>query len=37
MNDSFSWAHGSKCYEQLRVMDDMNDYGLWVKGSRCYE
>ena len=25
MNDSMSWAHGSKCYEQVKVMDDMND------------
>ena len=23
-----SWAQGSRCYEQLRVVDDMNDSGL---------
>ena len=37
IKDSRSWAQGSKCYEQLRVVVDMNDYGLWSQGSRCYE
>ena len=37
MTDSRSWAKGSKCYEQLRVMVDMNNFGLWSQGSRCYE
>ena len=27
MNDSMLSAQGSKCYEQLRVMDDMSDLG----------
>ena len=26
MNDSRSLAQDSRCYEQLKVMDDMNDY-----------
>ena len=25
MNDSESWAHGSKCYKQLKTMIDMNN------------
>ena len=25
INDYGSWVEGSKCYEQLRAMDDMND------------
>ena len=25
MNDSRSWAQGSKCNEQLRAVDDMNN------------
>ena len=28
MNDFRSWAHGSKCYEQLRVMDNLESYEL---------
>ena len=32
-----SWAQRSRCYEQLRVMVDMNYSRSWVKGSRCYE
>ena len=35
MNDSGSWAHGSKYYEQLKTVVDMNDLGLWAQGSRC--
>ena len=27
MNDSMFSDQGSRCYEQLRVMDDMNDLG----------
>ena len=27
----------SKCYEQLRAVDDMNDWWSHAKGSRCYE
>ena len=33
MNDSKSWAQGSRCYEQLKVVDDMNDSGSWAQGS----
>ena len=28
MNDFMSWAQGSKCYDQLRIVDDMNNFGL---------
>ena len=28
MNDSMSSAQGSSCYEQLRVMIDMNEFML---------
>ena len=28
MNDSMSWAQGSRCYEQLRAMDDINNSGF---------
>ena len=31
------WAKASRCYEQLRVVDDMNDFRSWDEGSRCYE
>ena len=27
MNDYRSWAQGSSCYEQHRVVVDMNDFG----------
>ena len=30
-------AQGSRCYEQLRAMYDMNNFGLWAQGSKCYE
>ena len=26
-----SWAQGSKCYEQLRTMVDMNDSRSWAE------
>ena len=26
-----------KCYEQHRLIVDMNDSGSWAQGSRCYE
>ena len=29
MNDSELWAQGSRCYEQLKVMDDMNSLGSY--------
>ena len=28
MNDYGLWAQGSRCYEQLKVVDDMNDSRL---------
>ena len=28
MNDSASWTQASRCYEQLKVVDDMDDSGL---------
>ena len=37
MNDSGSWAHKSKYYEQLKVMIDKNESGFWAQGCRCYE
>ena len=37
MNYSKSLAQGSSCYEQLRVVIDMNDFMLSAQGSRCYE
>ena len=37
MNHSGSYAHGSRCYEKIRVVDNMNNYGSWAKGSKCYE
>ena len=37
MNDSESWAQGSRCYEQLKVVVDMNNSNLWAQGSRFYE
>ena len=37
MNDSRSWAHGSRYYEQLKVVADLNNSRLWAQGSRCYE
>ena len=27
MNDSMWWAQGSRCYEQLKVVNDMNNLG----------
>ena len=30
MNDSESWDQGSKCYEQLRIVDDMSYSWLWA-------
>ena len=28
---------GSRCYEQFKVVVDMEDFGLWAQGSRSYE
>ena len=33
MNNSMSWAQGSKCYEQLKVVDDMNDTSSRAQAS----
>ena len=30
MNDSKSWAQSPKCYEKLKVVDDINNSGLWA-------
>ena len=37
MNDYGSWAKGSRCYKQLRVIDDMYDSESSTQGFRCYE
>ena len=31
------WAEGSRCYERLKVVVDMNDSESWGIGSRFYE
>ena len=37
MNDFDSWVEGSKCCEQLRVVDDMNYLRLWAQGFRFFK
>ena len=37
MKYSGSWAWGSRCYEQLKVVDDMNDSGSWAQATRFYD
>ena len=37
MNDSSSWAQGSKCYEQLKVVDLMNCSKSRAHNTLCYE
>ena len=37
MNDSRSWAQGSRYYEQLRFEVDTNDSRSCAQGFRCYE
>ena len=37
MNDSKSFAQGSKCYEQIKGVADIDDFGSWAQGSRWYE
>ena len=32
MSSSWSWVEVSKCYELVRIVDDMNDLGSWTKG-----
>ena len=34
MDDSVLWSQGSRCYEQLKVLDDMNDFRSWAQGLR---
>ena len=34
MDDSMSWAQGFRCYEQLKVLDDMNNFRSWAQGPR---
>ena len=31
------WAQGSRLYEQVKVVDDMNNSQSWAQGSRYYE
>ena len=33
LNDSRLWAEGTKCYEQLMVVVDINDFGSWAHDS----
>ena len=37
MKDSEFWAHGSKCYEQLKAMEGISHSKSWAYGSKCYE
>ena len=37
INDYGSLAEGSRCYVQLRAIDDMNDSESWAQGYRYYE
>ena len=37
MNDLGSWVEGSRCHEQLKVLDDMNDFESWAEASKYYE
>ena len=37
MNGFGSLAHGYRCYEYHRVVDDMNDSKLRAQCFRCYE
>ena len=37
INGFESWAQGSKCYEQLRVVDDMCYSKSWAQGYGCFE
>ena len=37
MNNFWSWAYDSRCYEQLRPVDDMNDSRLSTQGFKYYE
>ena len=30
MNDLELWVEGSKCYEQLNIINDMNNFGSWA-------
>ena len=31
------WAQGTRCYQQLLAIADMNDSGTWAEDSLCYE
>ena len=37
MNDYGSLAYGSRCYEQLRALDDMKSSMSCSQDSRCFE
>ena len=36
MNDSWSWSYESKCYEELKVVDDMNNSNSLALAIICY-
>ena len=35
MNDFGLWTQGLRCYELLKIVDNLNDLGSWAQGSRC--
>ena len=35
MNNSKLWSQGSRCYEKLKVMANMNVSRSWAQGIRC--
>ena len=37
MNDSWSWAYNFKCYEKLRMVDDVEDSWSWAQDFICLE
>ena len=37
MKDSRLWAQGSRFYEQLKVVGEINNFGSWSQAYRCYE
>ena len=37
INDFELWAKGSKCCENIRVVDDMSYSRSWAQGYGCYE
>ena len=37
VNDSWLWAHALKCYEQLKVMVDVNYSRSWAQASKLWK